>query len=148
MAHPVAPGQANYNPAQLAAKLEALLRELPAPTAPLPQSKKPTKKPSTAKRLKPHEVDELIAAYQAGTNVYKLGERFGITRQTASALLKRHGVQIRKRGLSEEEIDEAVQLYEQGWSLTRIGKQFGEDSRTARSRLLERGVNIQGNRKR
>ncbi|MGQ4268610.1 hypothetical protein [Nocardiopsis changdeensis] len=134
------PGQTNYNPAHLAAKLEALLRELPAPTTPLPQRKKPTKKPGTAKRLKPHEVDELIAAYRSGMNVYKLGERFGITRQTVSAILKRHGVEIRKRGLSEEEIDEAVQLYAQGWSLTRIGKQFGVDSRTVRSRLMERGV--------
>ncbi|MFI6578769.1 hypothetical protein ACIBFB_23530 [Nocardiopsis sp. NPDC050513] len=53
------------------------------------------KKPSTAKRLKPREVNELIAAYQAGTNVYKLGERFDITRQTVSVLLKRHSVQMR-----------------------------------------------------
>jgi DNA invertase Pin-like site-specific DNA recombinase len=134
-------GQTNYNPAHLAAKLEALLRELPAPTAPLPQRRKPTKKPGTAKRLKPHEINELIAAYQAGTNVYKLGERYGINRQTVSTILKRHGVQIRKRGLSEEEIDEAVRLFEQGWSLTRISKHFGVDSRTVRGRLLERGVN-------
>jgi hypothetical protein len=118
----VDPGQANYNPARLAARLEALLRELPAPTAPLPQPKKPTKKPGTAKRLKPQEIDELIAAYRAGTNVYKLGEPFGITRQTVSALLKRHGAQIRKRGLTGDEIDEAVRLYKQGWSLTRIAQ--------------------------
>ncbi|KOX19133.1 hypothetical protein ADL05_06065 [Nocardiopsis sp. NRRL B-16309] len=115
---------------------------MPAPTASLPQRKKPTKKPGTAKRLKPHEVDELIATYQAGTNVYKLGERFGINRQTVSTILKRHGVQIRKRSLTEEEIDEAVQFYGQGWSLTRIGQHFGVDSRTVRSRLLERGVRI------
>ncbi|NYH50679.1 DNA invertase Pin-like site-specific DNA recombinase [Nocardiopsis arvandica] len=134
------PGRANYNPAWLAAKLKALLRELPATTSPLPQRKKPTKTPGTAKRLKPQEIDELIAAYQAGTNVYKLGKRFGINRQTVSAVLKRHDVEIRKRGLSREEIDEAVQLYGQGWSLTRIGKRFGVDSRTVRSRLLEQGV--------
>ena len=143
----VDPGKTNYNPAQLAAKLEALLRELPTPTTPLPQRRKPAKKPGTAKRLKPHEVDELIAAYQAGTNVYKLGNRFSITRQTVSAILKRHGVQIRKRGLSEEEIDEAVQLYGQGWSLTRIGQHFGVDSRTVRSRLLEHGVRAGDSRK-
>ncbi|OOC54536.1 MULTISPECIES: hypothetical protein [Nocardiopsis] len=70
------PGQTNYNPAQLAAKFEALLRELPAPTAPLPERRKPAKKPGTAKRLMLHEVNELITAYQAGTNVYKLGEHF------------------------------------------------------------------------
>ncbi|MCY9784558.1 hypothetical protein KIK06_11710 [Nocardiopsis sp. EMB25] len=134
------PGQTNDTPVRLATELEAVLRELPAPTVPLPELKKPTKKPGTAKRLKPHEINELIAAYQAGTNVYKLGERFGITRQTVSAILKRHGAQIRKRGLSEEEIDEAVQLYRQGWSLTQIGKHFEVDSRTVRSRLLERGA--------
>ncbi|MBB6119713.1 hypothetical protein [Nocardiopsis algeriensis] len=66
--------------------------KLPAPTAPLPQHKKPTKKPGTAKRLKPPEADELITAYQAGMNVYTLGEHFGITWQTVSAVLKRHCV--------------------------------------------------------
>jgi DNA-binding MarR family transcriptional regulator len=60
-----------------------------------PQYKKPTKQPGTAKRLKLQEVNELIAAYQAGTNVYELGERFGVTRQTVSAILKRHGVRTR-----------------------------------------------------
>lgn len=138
----VDPGQANYNPVQLAAKLEALLHELPALTAPLPQPRKATKKPATAKRLKAQEVEELITAYQAGMNVYKLGERFGITRQTVSAILKRHGVQIRKRGLTEEEIGEAVQLYAQGWSLTRIGQHFEVDVRTVRSRLLEHSIAI------
>ncbi|CAL9586807.1 hypothetical protein SUDANB121_05174 [Nocardiopsis dassonvillei] len=89
------PAQADHNPAHFVAKLEALLRELPAPTAPLPQHKKPTKKPGTAKRLKPHEADELITAYRAGMNVCTLGERLGITRQTVNAVLERHRVRTR-----------------------------------------------------
>jgi hypothetical protein len=133
----VDPGQANYNPARLAARLEALLRELPAPAAPLPQPKKPTKKPGTAKRLKPQEIDELVAAYRAGTNVYKLGEPFGITRQTVSALLKRHGVRTRWRRLTDEQVDDAARLYEQEWSLARISRNLRTNPTTLRKRPRE-----------
>ncbi|PWV45951.1 hypothetical protein BDW27_1154 [Nocardiopsis sp. L17-MgMaSL7] len=82
------PGQTNYNPTQLAAKRKALIRELPVPTAPLTERKKPANKPCTAKRLKPHAIDELIAAFQVGTNVHKLEERFDITRKRESNISK------------------------------------------------------------
>ena len=87
-------------------------------------------------------MQELVAGYQAGRTVYQLGREFGINRRTVSRHLHRHGVSMRRRGLSAEQIDEAVRLYEDGWSLARIGEQMGVDSTTVMHRLQERGVRM------
>jgi hypothetical protein len=52
--------------------------------------------------------------------VYELGARFGIERRTVSAILHRHGVPMRRRGLSPEQVDHATHLYNLGWSLARV----------------------------
>lgn len=57
-------------------------------------------------------------------------------------LLKRQGVELRRRGLGAEQIDEAVRLYGEGWSLMRIGARFKVDSTTVWHRLRERGVRM------
>lgn len=82
----------------------------------------------------------LIEGYLAGATVHELGDRFGVSRQTVGAILKRQGVPMRRRGLSPEQIDEAARLYESGWSLARIGTRLGVDSTTVLNRLRERGV--------
>jgi len=53
--------------------------------------------------------------------VYELGARFGIDRRTVSNILHRHGVPMRRRGLSPDQVDDAIHLYHLGWSLTRVG---------------------------
>lgn len=40
----------------------------------------------------------LIAGYESGSTVYELAEVFGIDRRTASAILHRHDVAMRRRG--------------------------------------------------
>ncbi|WP_026124255.1 helix-turn-helix domain-containing protein [Nocardiopsis baichengensis] len=84
----------------------------------------------------------MVAAYEAGATVYELGRRFGIARQTVSKILKRHGAQMRRTGLSLDQIDEAARLYEEGWSLARIGEKMEVSPDTVRLRLLERGVRM------
>jgi DNA-binding CsgD family transcriptional regulator len=74
--------------------------------------------------------------------VYQLGDRFGIDRRTVSQILHRHGVPMRRRGLSPEQIDEAVQLYDGGWSLAWIGERMGVIPSTVLARLRERGVRM------
>ena len=74
--------------------------------------------------------------------VYQLGDRFGIDRRTVSQILHRHGVPMRRRGLSPEQIDEAVQLYDGGWSLAWIGERLGVNPSTVLARLRERGVRM------
>lgn len=120
--------------------LEALIRKLPAPTAPA-QPKRATA-PNRARQLKDTEAREVIATYEAGATVYQLGQRFGIARQTVSKILKRHGVPMRRTGLSPDQISQAARLYEDGWSLARIGERLKVSADTVRLRLLERGVKL------
>jgi hypothetical protein len=54
--------------------------------------------------------------------------------------LRRHGVSMRRRGLSGEQVDEAVHLYGLGWSLARVGARLGVDATTVQARLRERGI--------
>lgn len=125
--------------------LEALLRKLPSPSDPLP-ARPPRTAHGKARQLKEAEARELIVAYQGGATVYQLGQRFGISRKTVAAILKRHGIKMRMGGLSPKQIDEAVKLYEAGWSLARIGDRMGVNDKTVWSRLVERGVRMRPRR--
>jgi DNA-binding NarL/FixJ family response regulator len=130
-----------YNTKLQLRQLESLLSRLPRLDAPL-RRPSPRSKPSRARQLEDEQVQKLIAEYEAGATVYQLGRRFGISRQTVSRHLHRHGVTMRMQGLSPEQIEEAVRLYEAGWSLARIGKQLNVDAGTVHARLRERGVRM------
>ncbi|RSM35572.1 helix-turn-helix domain containing protein [Amycolatopsis balhimycina DSM 5908] len=91
-------------------------------------------------RLDNDQTQQLIAAYQAGSTVYQLAAQFDIERRTVSAILHRHNVPMRRRGLTDNQIDDAERLYQQGWSLARIGNRMDVTADTVRARLLERGV--------
>lgn len=93
-------------------------------------------------RLDQDQSQHLIANYQAGSTVYELAEEFGIERRTVSAILHRHDVPMRRRGLTNEQVEDAERFYEQGWSLARIGNHMDVTADTVRKRLLERGVTM------
>ncbi|WP_312872056.1 helix-turn-helix domain containing protein [Amycolatopsis dendrobii] len=128
----------HYNTNVQVRKLEALAKRLPAAgTQPAATPKR--RKPRRAKQLSDEQISELTAAYQAGSTVYDLAERFKISRKTVSSILHRTGVQIRGR-LTAEQVDKAVQLYVSGQSLARIANKLGTTANTVRTRLFERGV--------
>jgi hypothetical protein len=91
-------------------------------------------------RLDDAQTQQLIASYQAGSTVYQLANQFDIERRTVSAILHRHNVPMRRRGLTDDQIDDAERLYRQGWSLARIGNRMDVTADTVRARLLERDV--------
>ena len=95
-----------------------------------------------ARRLRSHQLDVLIDAYQSGATVYELAERFGISRQTVSEHLHRQGVRLRLQGLSPSQIEVAVEMYGQGLSLAKIAAQLGVHAGTVHKRLRERGVRM------
>ncbi|MGH3517628.1 MAG: helix-turn-helix domain-containing protein [Haloechinothrix sp.] len=72
--------------------------------------------------------------------MYELGARFGIDRRTVSTILLRHGLPMRRRGLSPDQVDTAIHLYNRGWSLARVGQHLGVDHTTVLSKLRERGI--------
>jgi hypothetical protein len=119
--------------------LETLLRKLPDPTAPV-QSPRDRPKPRWARQLDADQVQAIIRDYVAGATTYELGARFGIDRRTVSAILHRHGVNMRRRGLYPDQIDDAIHFYDSGWSLARIGVYLNADPTTVLSRLRERGI--------
>jgi DNA-directed RNA polymerase specialized sigma24 family protein len=59
-----------------------------------------------------------------------------------SRILHRHGVPMRRMGMSPEQVAEAVRLHEGGWSTARIAQQMGTDPRTVQRRLAERGARM------
>lgn len=130
-----------YNLKQQVNKLEALIKKLPDPSEPVCRPACGLK-PRTARQLNKDQARKLIKGYQAGATVYELAAQFGIDRRTASQILKRHGVMLRRRSLAPVQIDEAVRLYESGWSLARIARKFDVDQTTVHNRLRERGVRM------
>lgn len=104
--------------------------------------REPRPTPKVARRLKDHEVKELVAAYEAGSTLRQLAERFKIERRTVSNILKRQGVSTRWRRLSEADVDKAEHLYAQGWSTARIADLFKVDPETVRLRLRKRGAQM------
>lgn len=132
-------GGAYYNIKHQVDALETLRRKLPDPTTPAPPpADRP--KPRRARQLGSDQVRELIAGYESGETVYRLGGRFGIERRTVSEILHRHNVPMRRRGLSVEQIDDVVHLYNLGWSLARVGQHLGVDPTTVLTKLRQRGV--------
>ncbi|MDQ3093868.1 MAG: helix-turn-helix domain containing protein [bacterium] len=94
-----------------------------------------------------NEVDQLkiVKAYQAGSSVYDIARQFIITRTTASAILKRHGVKLRYKILSAEDTQNAKRLYESGASLQVVADYFKVDPSTIRKGLLGAGVKTRPN---
>lgn len=83
-------------------------------------------------RLTAAQVDELVAAYGAGSSVRELVEQFGVHRTTVLDHLKRRGVPRRPnvRKLTDEQVQEAAEFYRAGNSLVTTGKRFGVDAAT------------------
>jgi hypothetical protein len=92
------------------------------------------------RRLSMAVVTELIKAYERQETVKELAKRFGIHRATVTALLRRHGVVLRRPGLASDDIPAAASLYRQGWSCARLGERFGVDAATAWRALCSAGI--------
>jgi lambda repressor-like predicted transcriptional regulator len=86
------------------------------------------------------EITELIKEYERRVPIKDLAHRFGIHRLTVGAHIRRHGVELRREGLTREDIPVAASLYGQGWSLTKLGVKFGVDSTTVWRALRAAGV--------
>jgi DNA-binding CsgD family transcriptional regulator len=97
---------------------------------------------TTAPRLSPQQIIELVKAYENGQTVYALADQFGIHRTTVSAHLHRQGTPLRRQALTSDDITHAQRLYAGGWSLARIGDRLNADAHTIRRALKTRGVRM------
>lgn len=96
---------------------------------------------STARQLRPTEVDALVERYRAVGNLAVLGLEFGITRQTISAHLASRGIETVRR-MSAEDVATATKLYRDGRSAASIGRHLEFDPQTVISGLRRAGVQI------
>jgi DNA-binding NarL/FixJ family response regulator len=109
--------------------LIALAKVLPPAVSPVPGA--PPVPPVRVRQVTAEEQVAIMAAYERGASISELAAEHGLSRQTASALLRRLGVPLRPRRVpTEEEVQRAVELYQRGWSLAKIGKELGFDSKT------------------
>jgi len=102
----------------------------------MPQRRRPQR------RLDASETAALIAAHREGAGVKALATQFAMHRQTVAAVLRRHGIAPRPRGLTEDEASSAISLYREGWSLARLGNKFSVDPMTVRRVLLVAGMTL------
>jgi DNA-directed RNA polymerase specialized sigma24 family protein len=98
------------------------------------------------RRLRPDELTELIASYQAGEEVKELALRHNIHRKTVSNILSRHGVDRRSKGIPPEQIDEVVADYGHGLSLVTIGDKWSVDPATVALALRKAGIELRPRR--
>ena len=88
------------------------------------------------------EVDELVAAYEAGATLQGLAKQFHIRRLTAAAHLARRSVPVRRAGLDSAQTKKAARLYQACWTLVQLGHRFDVDAQTVRRTIARQGVSI------
>lgn len=122
------------NQESLLETLKSLLNEPPT------QQRLPLEPRQRQNHLGKSEQLKVVQAYQAGNSVYEIAKQLIITRNTASAILKRHGVKLRYKILGPEDIENAKRLYESGASLQVVADYFKVNPSTVRYALLGAGV--------
>jgi hypothetical protein len=134
-------------PARLRRLLDALNpSSFSQPNGPKTTATEPEREPidlipySPRHHLTTHEIEELVAGYQAGSTAKELGDRWRVHRTTVAALLKARGVQLRNRPLDEAEVSAAIGLYQSGLSLATVGQRLARDPNSVRMALLRAGV--------
>jgi hypothetical protein len=100
--------------------------------------------------LEPAEVDELIDAYAAGSNLSALGRQFKVHRTTARRHLLERGIPLRSAEptVSSEAAEAWVALYKSGVSTTKLAIQFETYPNTIRRVLLAAGVQMRSSGRR
>jgi lambda repressor-like predicted transcriptional regulator len=107
-----------------------------------PRITKPQVRRQRQRRLRPAEISELTAAYQAGAALSDLASSYQVRSRTVANALERAGVPRRYRRLSTADVDEAVQLYQAGQSLAIVGQHFQVHPGTILHHLRRVGVQM------
>jgi predicted DNA-binding protein YlxM (UPF0122 family) len=78
------------------------------------------------------EVEQIIQGYtMQHLTIYQLADKHDCHRNTISKLLKKNGVEVTNRCLTNKQITQAIELYESGLSLREISKEFGFNGKSS-----------------
>src|SRR5215218_1551767 len=80
----------------------------------------------------------------AGDTVAAIGAAAGVSRQTASAWLKRHGLQANHRPLERPSVDTLAADYGRTRSIRKLAVEYGISSAVMRTWLFEAGIDPLG----
>jgi hypothetical protein len=94
---------------------------LPARTPPKPRYR-------LTQRLKPGQIDQLLADYRAGATTRGLAEKYNVSKTAVTELLTAHNVPLRHQGLSPNQVAEAIRLYAGGQSVAQAADSLGLSS--------------------
>ena len=92
------------------------------------------------RRLGDGVVEQILADYRSGLPSTTLARRHGIATPTVIAMLRRHGVVVRRQPMVPPECHEAVRLYSLGWSLAKIGRKLDRPPNSIRNALRRAGI--------
>ncbi|MDZ7733900.1 MAG: helix-turn-helix domain-containing protein [Acidimicrobiia bacterium] len=94
------------------------------------------------RRLTGNEVDQLVAAYEAGASMTEVAALYHIHHTTVLLHLRRRGVPTRAnvRKLTDQDAHRAARYYQSGESLATVGKRFGVDAQTIRREFAKAGL--------
>lgn len=97
----------------------------------------------TARQLRPAEIDELAAAFQAGTSITELADQYGIYRVTVGRHLRARGLDTSPPpALTGAQVITAGRLYSAGWKLSELAKHFKVGDETVRRYLVDAKVEM------
>jgi hypothetical protein len=97
-----------------------------------------TPEPRQHKRsLSPDDLTDITARYESGASTQQIASRYRISKSRVSAVLREHGIKLRRQGLTDEQAREATNLYHAGHSLAWIAKRFGGISPSTVARVLQ-----------
>ena len=100
------------------------------------------------RRLSPTDVDDLIAAYEAGSSISQLAVDFSVHRTTVTAHLDRHQIPRHHERVTWDDgtLREAAEMYASGLSLADVAERFGVDAQTVANRFRRAGVRVRPRR--
>lgn len=105
------------------------------------------RKRKAQRRLKPGEINELLAAYLAGELVRDIALRYGVSRTTVIDHVSRRGLPHRRdHDWSADELSAAAGLYAAGHSLADVGKRLGVNKSTVANRFRRAGLPVRQRR--
>lgn len=96
------------------------------------------------RRLKPTEIDELVAMYEAGSSVAVAAESFDVNRETVLLHLERQGIRRRANlsKMTESQVANCARLYLAGGSMAALCEYAEVNPTTMRRELVKAGVRL------
>jgi hypothetical protein len=111
-----------------------------SPRPPLLYQDKP--KTRSKRHLRPQDLADIAARYEAGETTQQVGTHYGISKTRVATILRDQGTTIRRQGLTDEQAREAAKLYASGKSLAWLSARFNVSQTAIAAKLRQQRVQL------